>query len=102
MEGGEVEEPETRFANTATLGSFRVQTPFLTGWCVELSVSPHCSVCAVTQSCLTLTPWTIARQAPLSMGFPGENIGVGCHFLLQGIFHTQGSNSSLLCLLLHW
>ena len=24
--------------------------------------------------------------------FPGENTGVGCHFLLQGIFPTQGSN----------
>ena len=23
---------------------------------------------------------------------PGKNIGVGCHFLLQGIFPTQGSN----------
>ena len=22
--------------------------------------------------------------------FPGKNSGVGCHFLLQGIFHTQG------------
>ena len=27
---------------------------------------------------------------------PGKNTGVGCHFLLQGIFPTQGSNSSLL------
>ena len=33
--------------------------------------------------------------------FPGKNTGVGCHFLLQGIFPTQGSNSHLLCLL-HW
>ena len=32
--------------------------------------------------------------------FPGENTGVGCHALLQGIFRTQGSNLSLLCL--HW
>ena len=23
---------------------------------------------------------------------PGKNTGVGCHFLLQGIFPTQGSN----------
>ena len=30
--------------------------------------------------------------------FPGENTGVVCHFLLQGIFPTQGLN---LCLL-HW
>ena len=28
--------------------------------------------------------------------FPGKNTGVGCQFLLQGIFPTQGSNSSLL------
>ena len=28
--------------------------------------------------------------------FPGKNTGVGCHFLLKGIFQTQGSNLSLL------
>ena len=27
---------------------------------------------------------------------PGKNTGVGCHFLLQEIFLTQGSNLSLL------
>ena len=27
---------------------------------------------------------------------PGKNIGVVCHFLLQGIFPTQGSNPDLL------
>ena len=32
---------------------------------------------------------------------PGKNTGVGCHFLFQGIFPTQGSNPHLLCLL-HW
>ena len=26
---------------------------------------------------------------------PGKNTGVGCHFLLQGIFPTQGSNLGL-------
>ena len=46
------------------------------------------------QSCLTLcNPWTVA---PLSMGFSSKNTGVGCHFLLQGIFPTQGSNLSIL------
>ena len=30
-----------------------------------------------------------AHQAPLSMGFPRKNIGVGCHALLLGIFPTQ-------------
>ena len=33
--------------------------------------------------------------------FPGKNTGVGFHFLLQGIFLTQGSNPHLLHLL-HW
>ena len=31
--------------------------------------------------------------------FPGKNTGVDCHFLLQGILLTQGSNPSLLSLL---
>ena len=47
------------------------------------------------------TLWTVAHQAPLSMGSPGKNPGVGCRVLLQGIFLVQGSNLSLLCLL-HW
>ena len=42
---------------------------------------------------LFVIPWTLACQAPLSMGFP--NPGVCCHFLLQGIFPTQALNLSL-------
>ena len=43
-------------------------------------------------SCVRLfaTPWTIAYQAPLSMGFSRQEYRSGCHFLLQGIFPTQG------------
>ena len=33
--------------------------------------------------------------------FPGKNTLVGCHFIFQGIFLTQGLNLHLLCLL-HW
>ena len=47
---------------------------------------------------LFATPWTVAHQASPSMGFPGKNTGVGCHFLLQGLFPTQGLNPGLL----HW
>ena len=47
----------------------------------------------VTKFCPTLaTPWIAAYQAPWSMDFPGKNTGVGCHFLLQGIFPTWGLN----------
>ena len=51
----------------------------------------------VTRSYPTLAiPWTVARQASLSVESPGKNTGVGSHSLLQGISPTQGSNSSLL------
>ena len=33
------------------------------------------------------------------MGFFSKNTGVGCHFLLQRIFPTQGSNLQVPCLL---
>ena len=54
-------------------------------------------------SCVWLfaTPWTVAHQAPLSMEFFRQEYWVGCHFLLHGIFSTQGSNPPPLCLL-HW
>ena len=38
------------------------------------------------------TPWTIAQEVPLSMGFSRQETGVGSHSLLP----TQGSNPSLL------
>ena len=57
-------------------------------------------LCSVTQSHPTLCdPWTVARHAPLSMGFSGKNTGILGHFLLQEIFPTQGSNLHLLHLL---
>ena len=53
------------------------------------------------QSCLdSVVPWTVAHQAPPSMGFfRQEYWGAGCHAFLQGIFPTQGSNLCLLRLL---
>ena len=44
---------------------------------------------------LFVTPWTVACQAPLSMEFPRQEYWSGCHFLLQGIFLTQGPNPYL-------
>ena len=39
---------------------------------------------------------TVACQFLCPRDFLGKNTGVGCHFLLQGIFKTQGSNRGLL------
>ena len=59
-------------------------------------------LCGVAQSCSTLCDLiTVARQAPLSMGFSRQQYWSGCHFLLQGLFPTQGSNLYLLRLL-YW
>ena len=38
---------------------------------------------------LLVTPWTAARQAPLSMGFSRQEHWSGLPFLLQGTFPTQ-------------
>ena len=50
---------------------------------------------------LLVTLWTLAHQAPHPWDFPGKNTGLGCNFLLQGTFLTQGLNLHLFCLL-HW
>ena len=50
--------------------------------------------CACSQSCLTLCD-PMNRSPPVSSVhgiFPGKNTAVGCCFLLQGIFLTQGWN----------
>ena len=47
------------------------------------------------------TLWTVAYSLLCPCAFSGKNTGIGCHFLLQGIFPTQESNLCLLCFL-HW
>ena len=45
---------------------------------------------------LFATPWIVACTKLLHpWDFPGKSTGVGCYFLLQGIFPTQGSNPDL-------
>ena len=59
---------------------------------------PNVCLCVLSHVWFFVMPWTVAR---LLWNFPGKNSGVRCHFLLQGIFLTQGSNPYPLCLL-HW
>ena len=57
--------------------------------------------CAHTQSCPTLCD-IMDCSPPGSSAHgdsPGRDTRVGCHFLLQRIFQTQGLNLSPLCLL---
>ena len=58
----------------------------------------HC--CSVTKSHPTLQPHELQHaRLPCPWDSPGSNTGMGCHFILQGIFPTQGLNQHLLCLL---
>ena len=56
-----------------------------------------CAMCLVTQLCPTL--WDLVDCSPPGSSVhgdsPGKNTWVGCHFLLQRIFPTQGSNPGL-------
>ena len=67
----------------------------------HLSTLSSCVCAKSLQLCLTLCN-------PMDCSLPGlhcpcdspsKNTGVGCHFLLQGIFLTQGLNPCLLCVL---
>ena len=66
--------------------------------CVRVCVCEGVCVCVCARahthmlSCSVLSD-SLARQAPLSMGFPRQEY---CHFLLQGIFLTQRWNLHLL------
>ena len=54
---------------------------------------------SVTLLCLTLQLQGLQSTSLLcSWNFPDKNIGMGCHFLLQGIFSVHGWNPCLL----HW
>ena len=50
---------------------------------------------------LLVTLWTVAHQAPLSVGFFGQEYWSMLHARMQEIFLTQVLNSHLLCPL-HW
>ena len=64
----------------------------------------HLSVCVQTVTSVGPTvckPMDHSLPGSSPWDSPGENTGVGCHFLLQGILPTQGSNQCLWQLL-HW
>ena len=82
------------------MGSQRVGHDWsdLAGAAAVAAYIPCC--CLVAKLCPTLLgphgPQPIRLLCPVDS--PSKNSGVGCHFLLQRTFPTQGSNPSLL----HW
>ena len=107
------EEQHAKFMGLYLRG-FLMSTVEDTIWCV-LSVNSHNNrflygnkdMCMFGRSVVFSSLWSHgvwATRLLHSWNFPGKNTGVGCHFLVQGIFPTQGSKVCLLHLLclLHW
>ena len=70
-------------ANSPHECNFRLKTSFTGMHAAELSKGLdnllHVFGCLVMSD--SATPWTVAHQTPLSMGFSSENTGEVCHFL---------------------
>ena len=87
------------------LSSWAAQNQVL-AWIWSLGSGCPC-VLVLSHVWLFVTSWTVPSRLLCPWNFPGKNTGVldnpgvGCHFLLQGLFPTQGMNPCLLHLL-HW
>ena len=73
-------------------GKFRKMPPLGVYYCyVAVKVK------SLSRAWLFATPWTVACTKLLHpWDLLGKSTGVGCHFLLQGIFPIQESNPGLL------
>ena len=79
------------------------------GWCVKeiwdegtfLDVLDCLRVCGCSGVSRSLRPHGLQpARLVCPWDSPGNNTGVGCHFLLQGIFPTQGLNRHVFCFVL--
>ena len=80
----------TRLSDFTFLLSFMI-------WSTLSLKKKNWSASEVAQTCPTLCNHMDCNLPRLlhPWNFPGKNTGVGCHFLFQGIFPTQGSNPGL-------
>ena len=78
--------------------SMQLRWKLLNRWISIACLSMCACVCSVVSD--SLWPHGLCPSWCLCLwNFPGKNIGVGFHFLLQGIFPTEGLNTCLLNLL---
>ena len=81
-------EPQGKPKNTGVSNLFLLQQILPTQ---ELKWSEVTQLCPIL--CYPMDCSLPGSEDLLSLwNFPGKSTGVGCHFLLQGIFPTQGSN----------
>ena len=105
------ENPMNRGAWWATVYEVAKRWRRLSGWHITVALQCHvcfcctekvssytytCVLCRFSRVGLFVTPGLRPTRLLRPWDSPGQNTGVGCHALLQGIFSTQGSNPQLL------
>ena len=88
-------------SSTWTLLNNQVTQGIKWHWSTPSHGAPERHACSASQLC---PPFCSPRglqptRLLCPLNFSGKNTGVGCHFLLPGIFLTQELNLGLLCLL---
>ena len=92
------------FSHPGTEPTFLVSLALAGGFFTTVPPGKHVNLDMLSPQSLNCVQLFVAQGLARLLcpwNFPGKNIAVGLHFLLQGIFFTQGSGSHLLCLL-HW
>ena len=69
---------------------------YLYNWVTSLYSKINMCSCLLNRVWFFERQWIVPTRLLCPWNFPGKNIGVGGHFLLQGIFPTQGVNPHLL------
>ena len=88
------------FNGKKTISSVVGPTGFPQGSCHLVGQAYYVLLAAHRHSCMlgcacsvvsnALTPWTVACRFLCPWNSTGENTGMGCHFLVQGIFPNPG------------
>ena len=92
---------EERLAVVRPVLKLTVETKWWRWFETKLSaqcVTCACALCSVVSDSFRLNGLLPARLL-CPWDFSGKDTGMGCHFLLQGVFLTEGLNPGLLCFL---
>ena len=85
-----------RSCNSSSMTGSQPVWPWLVPWSNELQWKSESVSCSIRSN--SLSPhglYGIQSRLLCPWDFPGKDTGVGCHFLLQGIFPFQRSNPGL-------
>ena len=63
----------------------------INNWLINIQVTPFAGILMFSHVCLFISPWTVAHQSPLSMGFPRQEYWSRLPFPLSGYPPNPGT-----------